>query len=131
MDASIDAMNSSDDAPVVMACVAGYAEAGDYACGRDVQGKRAGDDWRIGDAGAAVFYTTNGKRPTTSSQRYAGPIAVSGKTKVEAMAFDVSMQPSGVVSKTFKVKAGLQCWRVRLKECGAERAPGRRWVCGR
>jgi Chitobiase/beta-hexosaminidase C-terminal domain len=57
------------------------------------------------DAQAAVFYTTNGKRPTISSQRYAGPIAVSAKTKVEALAFDVSMQPSGVVSKTFKVKA--------------------------
>jgi hypothetical protein len=57
------------------------------------------------DAQAAVFYTTDGKKPTTSSQRYAGPIAVSSKTKVQALAFDVNMQPSGVVSKTFKVKA--------------------------
>lgn len=56
------------------------------------------------DAAAVMFYTTNGKRPTTSSQRYAGPIVVTGKTKVEALAFDVNMQPSGVVSKTFKVK---------------------------
>jgi len=57
------------------------------------------------DSAAAVFYTTNGKRPTTSSQRYVGAIAVSAKNKVEALAFDVSMEPSGVVSKTFKVKA--------------------------
>jgi hypothetical protein len=29
---------------------------------------------------------------------------VDAKTKVEALAFDVNMQPSGVVSRTFKVK---------------------------
>ena len=57
------------------------------------------------DAAAVVFYTTDGKKPTTSSQRYAGPIEVSEKTKVQAVAFDVNMQPSGVVTKTFKVKA--------------------------
>jgi Chitobiase/beta-hexosaminidase C-terminal domain len=57
------------------------------------------------DSVAAVFYTTNGKKPTTSSERYDGPIAVSAKTKVQALAFDVNMQPSGVVTKTFKVKA--------------------------
>jgi hypothetical protein len=58
------------------------------------------------DGAAAVFYTTDGKKPTTSSQRYAGPILVSAsKTKVQALAFDVNMQPSGVVSKTFRVKS--------------------------
>ncbi len=57
------------------------------------------------DTAAAVFYTTDGTKPTTSSQRYAGPIAVGAKTKVQALAFDVNMRPSGVVSKTFKVKA--------------------------
>jgi lipoprotein-anchoring transpeptidase ErfK/SrfK len=61
------------------------------------------------DGAAAVFYTTDGTKPTTSSQRYVGPILVSAaskaaKTKVQALAFDVNMQPSGVVSKTFKVK---------------------------
>ncbi|MGA8938183.1 MAG: chitobiase/beta-hexosaminidase C-terminal domain-containing protein [Acidobacteriaceae bacterium] len=58
-----------------------------------------------GDGAAAVFYTTDGKKPTTSSPRYVGPIVVATKTKVEALAFDVNMQPSAVVSKTFKVKA--------------------------
>ena len=59
------------------------------------------------DAAAAVFYTTDGTKPTTSSARYAGPIVVtaSGKTKVQALAFDVNKQPSGVVAKTFKVKS--------------------------
>jgi hypothetical protein len=57
------------------------------------------------DAKAVVFYTTDGKKPTTSSTRYGGPIAVSTKTKVQALAFDVSEMPSAVVSKTFKVKS--------------------------
>jgi lipoprotein-anchoring transpeptidase ErfK/SrfK len=58
------------------------------------------------DAQAVVFYTTDGKKPTTSSARYAGPITVTGKTKVQAVAFDVSDMPSGVVGTTYKVKAG-------------------------
>jgi hypothetical protein len=57
------------------------------------------------DAAAAVFYTTDGTKPTTSSARYNGPITVSAKEKVQALAFDVNSRPSGVVSKTFKVKA--------------------------
>ncbi len=61
------------------------------------------------DSAAAVFYTMDGTKPSTSSARYAGPIVVSAsektaKMKVQALAFDVNMQPSGVVSKTFKVK---------------------------
>jgi len=56
------------------------------------------------DAAAVVYYTTNGKKPTAASARYDGPIVVSAKEKVEAMAFDVNMQPSGVVTTTFKVK---------------------------
>ena len=57
------------------------------------------------DAAAVVFYTTDGKKPTTSSMRYAGPIVVTAKTKIQALAFDVNKQPSGVVAKTFKVKS--------------------------
>jgi hypothetical protein len=61
------------------------------------------------DGAAAVFYTTDGTKPTTSSARYAGPVVVraagkTAKTKVQALAFDVDRLPSGVVSKTFKVK---------------------------
>jgi Chitobiase/beta-hexosaminidase C-terminal domain len=54
------------------------------------------------DAKAVVFYTTDGKRPTTSSTRYTGPIVVSAKTKVQALAFDLDEMPSGVVAKTFR-----------------------------
>ncbi len=61
------------------------------------------------DGAAVMFYTTDGKKPTTSSTRYAGPIVVMAagkatKTKIQAMAFDGNKQPSGVVAKTFKVK---------------------------
>lgn len=57
------------------------------------------------DPKAIVFYTTDGSVPTPRSQRYAGPIAVSSKLKVRAMAFDLEEMPSGVVSKTFRVKS--------------------------
>ena len=57
------------------------------------------------DAAAAVFYTTDGAKPTLASTRYAGPIAIAGKEKVRALAFDVNEQPSGVVTKTFNVKS--------------------------
>jgi len=103
MDASASAMTASDDTPVAPALPTTPKPVitpggGTFTAGVQVT---IADS----DAGAALFYTTDGKKPTTSSQRYAGPIAVSGKTKVEALAFDVSLQPSGVVSKTFKVKA--------------------------
>ena len=103
MDASIAAMNASLDTPAVPALPTTPKPVitpggGTFTAGVQVT---IADS----DSVAAVFYTTDGKKPTTSSERYAGPIAVSAKTKVEALAFDVSMQPSGVVSKTFKVKA--------------------------
>ncbi|HSY34211.1 MAG TPA: chitobiase/beta-hexosaminidase C-terminal domain-containing protein [Acidobacteriaceae bacterium] len=56
------------------------------------------------DPKAIVFYTTDGSLPTFQSQRYAGPIVVSAKVRVRAMAFDLAEMPSGVVSKTIRVK---------------------------
>jgi len=103
MDASIAAMNSNDDTPAVPALPTTPKPVITPGGGTFMAGVQV--TIADSDSVAAVFYTTNGKKPTTSSQRYAGPIAVSAKTKVEALAFDVGMQPSGVVSKTFKVKA--------------------------
>jgi Chitobiase/beta-hexosaminidase C-terminal domain len=57
------------------------------------------------DPKAIVFYTTDGSVPTAGSQRYVGPIAVGSKVRVRAMAFDLEEMPSGVVSKTFRVKS--------------------------
>jgi hypothetical protein len=57
------------------------------------------------DAGATVFYTLDGTKPTENSAVYVAPIPVNGKTKVRALAWDMKDRPSGVASKTFKVKS--------------------------
>jgi len=57
------------------------------------------------DPKAIVFYTTDGSIPTLRSLRYAGLIMVSSKVRVRAIAFDLAEMPSGVVSKTIRVKS--------------------------
>jgi len=57
------------------------------------------------DPKAIVFYTIDGSTPTLRSLRYAGPIVVSSKMKVRALAFDLEDMPSGVVSKTVRAKS--------------------------
>jgi len=57
------------------------------------------------DPRAIVFYTTDGSTPTVRSLRYVGPILVSSKVRVRAIAFDLEDMPSGVVSKTIRVKS--------------------------
>jgi len=56
------------------------------------------------DAGAILFYTTDGSKPTPASPRYDGPFAVSADEKVQALGFDLSEQPSSVAAETFAVK---------------------------
>jgi hypothetical protein len=104
-DANMSAMMSGDDTPVAQAPSLPATPKPEITPGGGTFKASVQVTIADSDFAAAVFYTTDGKKPTTSSQRYAGPIAVSAKTKVQALAFDVSMQPSGVVSKTFKVKA--------------------------
>jgi hypothetical protein len=102
-DDSVSAPSGSDDAPVVpslpMTPKPVIAPGGGTFKG-SVQVTLADSD-----AAAVVFFTTDGKKPTTSSTRYAGPIVVTAKTKIQALAFDVNKQPSGLVAKTFKVKS--------------------------
>jgi hypothetical protein len=100
-----DASNSSDDTPVARVPASPVTPKPMITPGGGTFKASVQVTITDNDAQAAVFYTTDGTKPTTSSPRYAGPIAVSGKTKVQALAFDVNMRPSGVVSKTFKVKA--------------------------
>jgi hypothetical protein len=57
------------------------------------------------DPKAIVFYTIDGTLPTVQSLRYAGLIMVNSKVRVRAMAFDLADMPSGVVSKTIRVKS--------------------------
>ncbi len=57
------------------------------------------------DPKVIMFYTMDGSLPTLRSQRYAGPIMVNSKVRIRAMAFDLAEMPSGVVSKTIRVKS--------------------------
>lgn len=102
-DAAMNAANASDDAPVMLATAVPTTPKPVITPGGGTFKGSVQVTLVDSHRAAAAFYTTDGRKPTTSSQRYAGPILVSAKTKVQALAFDVNMQPSEVVSKTFKV----------------------------
>lgn len=59
----------------------------------------------ISDAtpGAAVYYTTNGTTPTTSSARYSGPLTLTGTTTVKAIAAAPGYTTSAVASATYTI----------------------------
>ncbi|HEX8180902.1 MAG TPA: chitobiase/beta-hexosaminidase C-terminal domain-containing protein [Pyrinomonadaceae bacterium] len=50
------------------------------------------------ETGAAIFYTTNGTTPTTTSTRYVGPITLTAKTILKFMAVDTA---NALTSQTF------------------------------
>jgi uncharacterized repeat protein (TIGR03803 family) len=52
-------------------------------------------------AGAAIYFTTGGQKPTRSSTRYSGPIEVSKSEEVEAIALAPGHTQSAVVSATY------------------------------
>jgi glucosylceramidase len=53
--------------------------------------------------GAAIYYTTNGSTPTTSSTLYSKAIAVSSTTTIEAIAVASGYNTSAVASGTFTI----------------------------
>jgi hypothetical protein len=57
------------------------------------------------DPNAVLHFTTNGEKANGASPIYSGPITVTAKEKVSAMAVDPADRASGVVSKTFKPKS--------------------------
>jgi len=64
----------------------------------------------ISDAtsGAAIYYTTNGTTPTTSSTKYTGPITVSSSETLEAIAVATGDTNSAVASAVYSISsAGL------------------------
>jgi hypothetical protein len=54
-------------------------------------------------AGAVIYYTTNGKAPTTSSTVYSGPLTLSATETLEAIAAAVGYSPSPVVTSSYTV----------------------------
>jgi hypothetical protein len=61
----------------------------------------------ISDAlsGAAIYYTTDGSTPSTSSPRYSGSFTVSASTTVQAIAVASGYNPSGVESGAYSIGA--------------------------
>jgi Legume lectin domain/Chitobiase/beta-hexosaminidase C-terminal domain len=55
--------------------------------------------------GVAIYYTTAGNLPTTSSPKYTGPITVSSSEIVRAMAAQTGFTTSATVSNTYTITA--------------------------
>ena len=51
--------------------------------------------------GAAIYYTTDGSKPTASATKYTAPFSVTATTTVKAIAIKSGLDNSEVVSKTF------------------------------
>ena len=56
-----------------------------------------------GTPDAAIYYTTDGSTPTSSSSQYSGPISVNGAMVIKAIAILQSWTPSQVVSAEFTI----------------------------
>jgi hypothetical protein len=56
-----------------------------------------------GPAGATIYYTTNGQQPTSSSNKYTGPIPVSSSEVVQAVAIETGFTDSLVAAANYQV----------------------------
>jgi hypothetical protein len=55
------------------------------------------------EAGAAIYYTTNGTTPTTASTRYTAALTISATTTLKAISVDVAGNTSAVMSQTYTI----------------------------
>lgn len=54
-------------------------------------------------AGSTIYYTTNGRQPTTSSTKYTGPISVSSNEIVQAVAVETGFTDSLVAVANYEI----------------------------
>lgn len=54
-------------------------------------------------AGSTIYYTTNGRQPTTSSTKYTGPITVSSSEVVQAVAVESGFTDSFVANANYEI----------------------------
>jgi hypothetical protein len=57
----------------------------------------------ISAAAGAIRYTTDGSRPTTNSAIYAGPIAITQSTVIQARVFQDGLLPSAIIVQTYNL----------------------------
>ena len=56
------------------------------------------------DAGARIFYTTDGSKPNLNSKLYTGPILITATTTIKAIAVKAGMKNSEIATFTYTVK---------------------------
>ena len=64
-------------------------------------------------AGAAIYYTTNGATPSTSSTLYTGPIVVSSTETLKAIAVETGYRNSTVATAMFTIAAAVPVFSPR------------------
>ena len=69
--------------------------------------------------GAAIFYTTNGSSPSTSSTQYTGPITVSSSETVQAIAAEMNYVNSATGSAAYVITKGTVATPVFSVAAGA------------
>lgn len=72
-------------------------------------------------AGADIYYTTDGKAPTTASTKYTGPIIVSESMTIKAIAIKDGMTGSNVLTESYSVSPDEKTYYlVNFRTLGAE-----------
>jgi hypothetical protein len=64
------------------------------------------------NSGAAIYYTTDGTTPTTSSTKYSGPLKVSATEKVQAIAVQTGRADSPAANAKYTITAAQPAFTV-------------------
>jgi len=99
-----DSAVSSDDQPVVEEPV-----VVEVAATPSISAKGNSDETQFtvtitAESGAAIYYTTNGSTPTTSSSKYSSALTITESCTVKALAVVSGKENSSVASKSITVK---------------------------